>query len=161
MRSPATYHNVEFHGRSNLFAVIMSVMLLMSCGEKDSTPQQSEGTKNTLQTSPKIDEVGEFRLLSYEQRQGRQLYLKYCSVCHGEQGKGDGFNAFNLNPKPRDFTDAAYMNALSDVRVAETISQGGRGVNRSPLMPSWGGRMSKKEIAYVVDYILSISAQAE
>lgn len=146
---------------SNCFAVVLSVMLLMSCREKDSTPQQAGGSKDTLQTSPKIDEAGEFGLLSYEQRQGRQLYLKYCSVCHGEHGKGDGFNAFNLNPKPRDFTDAAYMNALSDVRMAETMSQGGRGVNRSPLMPSWGGRMSKKEIAYVVDYIRSISAKAE
>lgn len=146
---------------SNLFALVVSVMLLMSCREKYSTPEQGEGTKDTLQTSPKIDEAGELRLLSYEQRQGRQLYLKYCSVCHGEQGKGDGFNAFNLNPKPRDFTDAAYMNALGDVRVAETMSQGGRGVNRSPLMPSWGGRMSKKEIAYVVDYIRSFSAKAE
>jgi len=33
--------------------------------------------------------------LTYEQQQGKILYTKYCSVCHGEQGKGDGFNAYN------------------------------------------------------------------
>ena len=146
---------------SNVLAAVTFVILLMSCRGKDATPQQADGNEDTLQTSVKVDEAAESGLLSYEQRQGRHLYLKYCSVCHGEEGKGDGFNAFNLDPKPRDFTDVAYMNALSDVRVAETMSQGGRGVNRSPLMPSWGGRMSEKEMAYVVDYIRSISVKAE
>jgi len=161
MRTPATCHNVEYHLMTHVLGIVAFVMLLMSCKEKEATPQQADGTVDILQTSVKVEEVAESRLLSYEQRQGRHLYRKYCSVCHGEEGKGDGFNAFNLDPRPRDFTDVTYMNALSDVRVAETISQGGRGVNRSPLMPSWGGRMSKKEMAYVVDYIRSISVKAE
>jgi mono/diheme cytochrome c family protein len=91
--------------------------------------------------------------LTYEQRQGRFLYTKYCSICHGTEGKGDGFNAFSLDPKPRNFTDEKYMNALSDPRLIETVTQGGRGVNRSPFMPSWGGRLNKREVEYVVAYI--------
>lgn len=93
------------------------------------------------------------KLLTYEQRQGKHVYIKYCAVCHGEQGEGDGFNAYNLDPGPRDFTETAYMSALSDARLAETISQGGRGVNRSVAMPSWGGRLSGEEIEFVVFYI--------
>ncbi|MFQ5799736.1 MAG: c-type cytochrome [Bacteroidota bacterium] len=100
-----------------------------------------------------LDEPVTHMPVSYEQRQGRYLYMKYCAVCHGEQGEGDGFNSFNLDPKPRDFTDADYMNALSDARLAETISQGGRGVSRSVLMPSWGGRLSKEEIEFLVSYL--------
>jgi mono/diheme cytochrome c family protein len=90
---------------------------------------------------------------SYEQRQGKFLFIKYCAVCHGEQGKGDGFNAYNLSPKPRDFTDATAMKPLSDERMRQTISGGGRSVNKSPLMPSWGGTISKQEIGYLVLYL--------
>lgn len=79
--------------------------------------------------------------------------MKYCAVCHGEEGKGDGFNAFNLDPKPRNFTDTIYMSALSDTRLLETIREGGRGVSKSPLMPSWAGRLNREEIEYVMLYV--------
>ena len=98
------------------------------------------------------------RQLSYEERQGEYYYRKYCSVCHGEGGKGDGFNAFNLEPKPRDFTDAKYMNGLTDDRIMQTISGGGRNSNRSFLMPSWGGRLQKQEINYVLSYIRTFAS---
>jgi mono/diheme cytochrome c family protein len=91
--------------------------------------------------------------LSYEQHQGKYLYRKYCVVCHGEEGKGDGFNAYNLDPKPRDFTDAKIMGSLTDEKIIQTIAGGGRSVNRSPLMPSWGGRLEKEEMRYILAYV--------
>ena len=33
---------------------------------------------------------------------GRWLYLKYCSACHGSDGKGDGVASGYLRPKPID-----------------------------------------------------------
>ncbi len=98
-------------------------------------------------------------ILTYEQRQGKLLYTKYCSVCHGEQGKGDGFNAYNLDPKPRDFTDPRAMAGIDDATLLATITQGGKGVNKSPLMPAWGGRMNKLEIEYVVEYVKAVEQQ--
>lgn len=97
--------------------------------------------------------------LSYEQRQGRFYFTRYCAVCHGEDGKGDGFNAFNLDPKPRNFTDARIMGGLSDDRLKETVREGGRGVNKSPLMPAWGGTLSAQQIEYVVAYVRTFVAQ--
>ena len=91
--------------------------------------------------------------LTYEQYQGKHLYKKYCLVCHGVEGKGDWFNAFNLDPKPRDFSDAAYMKALDNDRLIQTIRDGGRGMNKSPLMPSWGGRLTKNEMTYLAAYV--------
>ncbi len=35
---------------------------------------------------------------------GKKLYGQYCSVCHGDKGKGDGIAAAGLNPKPANHT---------------------------------------------------------
>jgi mono/diheme cytochrome c family protein len=34
---------------------------------------------------------------------GKNLYLKYCSQCHGEKGDGEGYATPHLLPKPRNF----------------------------------------------------------
>ena len=39
-----------------------------------------------------------------QRESGKNLYLKNCVQCHGENGKGDGFGAPFLVPTPRDFT---------------------------------------------------------
>jgi mono/diheme cytochrome c family protein len=39
---------------------------------------------------------------------GKQLYIKYCSQCHGEKGDGEGYAAIHLHPKPRNFTTAKF-----------------------------------------------------
>ena len=50
---------------------------------------------------------------------GKEIYEQYCALCHGPEGKGDGSLSANLDPKPRNHTDGAYMNALSDDRSLE------------------------------------------
>ena len=139
-------------------------LLLVGCSRKNVSTAKQESIKDStalvdssnLAALPKAVE-----LLSYEQRQGKELYTKYCAICHGKEGKGDGFNAFNLEPRPRDFTDLKYMNALSDARLIETVIKGGRGVNRSPLMPTWGGRLKNDEVAYVLSFVRSLSKSNE
>jgi mono/diheme cytochrome c family protein len=86
--------------------------------------------------------------------------MKYCAVCHGKEGKGDGFNAFNLDPRPRDFSDSAYMAALSDEQIVQTIVGGGRSINKSPLMPSYGWTIDGREIRYVAAYVRALGAGA-
>lgn len=38
--------------------------------------------------------------------QGKELFMNYCIHCHGPSGVGDGFNAGNVDPGPRDLTDS-------------------------------------------------------
>ena len=135
-------------------------LLSIGCSRKNASSTSQELMKDSTALVGSSYRNGVLRAgepLSYEQRQGKNLYMKYCAICHGKEGEGDGFNAFNLDPRPRDFTDAKYMVALSDGRLAETIGQGGRGVNRSLLMPSWGGRLNKQEIEYVLSFVRSFS----
>lgn len=43
-----------------------------------------------------------------ERESGKNLYLKYCSQCHGEKGDGEGYATPHLYPRPRDFTTGKF-----------------------------------------------------
>ena len=90
--------------------------------------------------------------------EGGHLYYRYCSPCHGDSGKGNGYNAKNLDPHPRDLTDSgeAYMVKLGNQEIFDVISKGGRGVELSPLMPSFGKVFSDKEIWSIVSFIRTL-----
>jgi mono/diheme cytochrome c family protein len=56
---------------------------------------------------------------------GKALYETYCSVCHGDMGKGDGPGGMSLNPKPRDFTSPAnWKNGPSPFAIMNTLKKG-------------------------------------
>jgi mono/diheme cytochrome c family protein len=93
---------------------------------------------------------------SYELRLGKQVFRHYCQTCHGETGAGDGFNAFNLDPHPRDLSDPVFQNKKSDADLADAIRRGGAGVGLTPLMPPWGRTLSAQQIDQAVLYIRSL-----
>ena len=43
-----------------------------------------------------------------QRKAGADLYAKYCSQCHGDQGDGAGYAAQHLKPRPRNFTTGKY-----------------------------------------------------
>lgn len=92
----------------------------------------------------------------YELRLGKGVYVHYCQTCHGESGAGDGFNAFNLNPRPRDLSDAAYQKKKTDAELADAVRRGGTGVGLSALMPPWGHTLSRRQIDEVVLYVRAL-----
>jgi mono/diheme cytochrome c family protein len=97
---------------------------------------------------------------SYELRRGRGVYVSYCQTCHGETGAGDGFNAFNLDPRPRDLSDPAFQKTKTDAEFADTIRRGGAGVGMSALMPPWGHTLSARQVEAVTLYLRSMQKQA-
>ena len=114
--------------------LITLFLFFSSCakhGDSNNQKMKNDST-NVADSASTLSSKQVVKILTYEQREGKFLYTKYCSICHGTEGKGDGFNAFNLDPKPKDFTEKQYMQALTDEKLSETISHGGRGVNKSP-----------------------------
>ena len=93
---------------------------------------------------------------AYELRLGRQVFQHYCLICHGETGAGDGFNAFNVEPHPRDLSAPAFQKAKSDGELADTIRRGGLGVGLSPMMPPWGKTLTPDQIDQVVAYLRTL-----
>jgi mono/diheme cytochrome c family protein len=94
--------------------------------------------------------------LSYELRLGKQVFQHYCQICHGETGAGDGFNAFNVEPHPRDLGDPAFQKAKADADLKDTVRRGGVGVGLSPMMPPWGKTLTPDQIDQVVGYLRTL-----
>ncbi len=143
-----------------ILLVMFVAIVIAGCQKKpDGTKQEQEAadTARSVDTAAQAPSAQPEKILSYEQTQGAFLYGKYCAVCHGEEGKGDGFNAFNLDPRPRDLSDSSYMKALSNDQILQTISGGGRSVNKSPLMPAYGWTLGKDQIRHVALYIRSFA----
>lgn len=148
--SPITYDGI-------IFAVVLFLLSLSlvdcSSNRGGSKPQARKDSVTSPDSTAPAPSATSAMTMTYEQRQGRFIYEKYCAICHGAEGRGDGFNAFNLNPKPRNFTDKKYLGASTDEKLIETIGGGGRAVNKSSLMPTWGGRLTRREIEDVVAYV--------
>ncbi|MCE9581496.1 MAG: cytochrome c [Planctomycetes bacterium] len=88
---------------------------------------------------------------------GRALYQVHCATCHGTGGAGDGPAAASLWPRPRDHSDASYMNARSDENLFEAIRGGGPEVGRSKLMPRWDDRFDALQIWALVAYVRTLA----
>lgn len=91
---------------------------------------------------------------------GEEVYRKYCALCHGKNGKGDGIMLRVIPVSPTDYTNVGRMNSLSNQDLIDIISNG-RG--EGSFMPGWKGSLSQHEIESVVSYIrlLSFTYQGE
>ena len=78
------------------------------------------------------------------------VYESQCKVCHGASGKGDGVAAVAYNPKPTDFTDAAFATSRALDQVVAVIRDG------KNAMPPFAGAISLEEIRALAGYLLEL-----
>jgi mono/diheme cytochrome c family protein len=116
--------------------------------------------------------VSAFEAVTLADYSGEEIFMKYCSACHGESGRGDGPVAPGLVTTPPDLTKITRRyDGFPAARVRDTID--GRGVrihaHGTRTMPVWGyefwieeggdvvaQREMKEVIAKLVEYIRSI-----
>ena len=87
---------------------------------------------------------------------GAMLYARYCTGCHGPQGRGDGPNATSLPIPPARHASKDAMSARPDDALYDTIAGGGAIMNRSPRMPAYGTTLSPAQIRALVRHIRSL-----
>ena len=85
--------------------------------------------------------------------EAKDYFKKTCVVCHGESGEGNGPGSAALDPKPRNFTDAAWQGQVKDEEIRKAILGGGIAVGKSPVMPANPQLKGKPE---VVDELVKI-----
>lgn len=88
---------------------------------------------------------------------GKAVYTRLCASCHGATGVGDGAAAAAINPKPRNFRDAARMKAMTDARLQQVILKGGAAAGLSPLMPPWEAALKPGEVDHLIAFIRSLA----
>jgi mono/diheme cytochrome c family protein len=94
--------------------------------------------------------------LSSRESHGRRVFLQRCATCHGPEGRGDGQNAYNLQPPPPDFQASLPELAVADRR--RVIEGGTAALGRSALCPPWGRSLNESEVGALLAY-LEVTAQ--
>lgn len=95
---------------------------------------------------------------------GRAAYLKYCSACHGESGKGDGVVSGFMTPHPTDLTLMAKQ-AGGGFPVGEVMQaiDGTKNIaaHGSSDMPVWGELLKTEQSASGVSGSSAARAKVE
>jgi len=78
-----------------------------------------------------------------------EVYLKNCSICHGDNGDANTRAQSGMFPKPRDFTTAQAAIELTRERMIKSVTEGRPGT----AMVGHKGRLSPQQIEDLVDFI--------
>jgi mono/diheme cytochrome c family protein len=89
--------------------------------------------------------------LTAREARGHRVFLQRCATCHGPEGRGDGQNAYNLNPPPPDFRESLAKLSPADRR--KVVEGGTAALGRSPLCPPWGRSLGPDDVDAVVAWL--------
>jgi mono/diheme cytochrome c family protein len=95
-----------------------------------------------------------------QRESGKQLYLKYCSQCHGEKGDGEGYATPHLRPRPRDFTSGKFKirttpnGALPTHQDLVNVIRSGMPYTSMPAWPT----LSDQQVSELAYFITTFSA---
>jgi len=123
------------------------ILSLIKSDQKTTTsPLKSTAEKQTHE--PEITE--------YSANITRQLFSINCTRCHGKEGRGDGPDAESLDVALPDFTSKEFQSSRTDQEIREIIDKGGASLQKSPMMPPWGGALNQSEIDHLIIYIRNL-----
>ncbi len=80
---------------------------------------------------------------------GQPLFVRYCTGCHGAQGRGDGPAAHLLTPPPADLTSLTYKHGDEDRQIRKVIAEG---IPKTDMAP-WNGTFRPDQIDDLVTYL--------
>jgi mono/diheme cytochrome c family protein len=79
---------------------------------------------------------------------GHGVFLRSCAGCHGANGKGTKPPGFAT--PPRDLTDPALHERLTDDSIRDTVTHG------KGQMPPFGAALSAEDVSDLVVYVRSL-----
>jgi mono/diheme cytochrome c family protein len=119
----------EFLKKLPAVAALAAVAILAGAGCKGGG--ESGGTVSQAGGGAKAPKV---TISAADRKEAHELFTMRCAACHGQFGRGDGPGAAGLNPKPRNYADAAWQKTVTDEEIEKAIVYGGAAVGKSPQM---------------------------
>lgn len=93
--------------------------------------------------------------------EGRKLFVVYCAMCHGPEGRGNGALSDTLwarnRIRPRNLTDSTYIASKTDQELFALVSLGGAHFHKSGFMPIWSVTLKPEQIKNLIAYIRALS----
>jgi len=126
--------------------------ILISVG---SASQQSSGAKGWTIPATAKEEKNPLTVNEAVLAAGKAQFLKRCSRCHGNEGKGDGPEADEHHADHMNLTRAAGAAENPDGIVFYKIWNG----RSNPRMPTFQDQMTKEQVWAVVAYVQSLRAK--
>lgn len=101
--------------------------------------------------------IAEFAINSYPEQSpdlanGAELYRVGCAECHGPRGAGDGRTSAELDPRPTNFTEPAYLNEATPLRFFNAMTFGIEGT----VMPSYRQAFTPQQRWDVAFYLMTL-----
>lgn len=84
---------------------------------------------------------------------GTEIFINYCSGCHGLRADGKGPQSYSLDPKPKNLRNAQFVQHLTDKRIFFSISGGVRGT----AMPAFELMLNEEKRWDAVNYVRSLT----
>lgn len=129
--------------------------------------QSIQDVADFVMTLPDLDRTPPLAVARYLEApagsapEGRVLFVNYCVLCHGPNGKGNGVYADTLEARnhirPRDLTDSTYLAKRTDQELYVVIAMGGAHSGKSEFMPMWDVTLPPDQIKDLVSYVRAIS----
>jgi mono/diheme cytochrome c family protein len=84
---------------------------------------------------------------------GAKLYKRYCSGCHGADGRG---GAHTFMPHVQTLTEKDYIELVPDGYLYQVIAEGGEAVGKNSYMPAWESTLSEQDIKDIIAHIRAL-----
>ena len=132
--------------------ILIAMLVVAACGKGNEPPPPSTGAPMPQQETGPSEKRGAPPAMSADE-QAKAMFQTVCAMCHGADGTGNGPASANLNPKPRNYTDATWQASVTDEDLRKIILHGGQAVGKSATMP---GQPQLKDQPEVLDALVKL-----
>ena len=138
-----------------LAIVLTSVFGAAACTKDEPAPAAAPatGTSKVSTTTTVAPAAGD------PDAKAKEIFAQRCTPCHGAEGRGDGAASASLNPKPRNFHDAAWQESVTDDYLIQIIKMGGAAVGKNAAMPGNPDLKDEAVLAALKNYIRALGTE--
>lgn len=100
--------------------------------------------------------------VNFNIREGKRLFLHYCSPCHGENADGSGrYFPTYIDPQPPDFINSDFFQETNENIIFRAVKFGSKALGKSDYSPPYGETLRDEEIKYIIGYLKFLKKKSE